>query len=514
MEKYFSYFRVSSTNQAENGVSLEAQQEANQKFAKEKNYEIVKEFREVQSAAKQGRKQFSIMLAEIKKRKNINGIIFHDVDRSSRSICDWAKIKELSNLGMNICFSRDGSDLSTRGSNLTASIKAVIAEDFIANLSQETKKGLYKKAEQGFTVFGHPVIGYINKGGGIREIDSVTSPLIRKCFELYSTGKYTQKELADEMYKRGLRTKNGKKLEHTKISRILNNKYYIGLFVVKGKIYNGKHKPIIPIKLFEKVQSVLQRRFTPHTKRNKYKFPHIFICGYCGKPMRTMMAKHKYYYYSCREKSCNMKAVLENKIEGWLLNEISKIKFTNQEVKQMMRIVGELRNSYVVELQNKEKGMLLQIENCNSRLSKLTDMLLDNTITKEVYEQKREQFIMEKKVIESEINDFKGVNTNSFNRIDELIKLLSDPLYAYELANHENKANLITKMMKNIKILPLGVSFEWQTPFLALYQRKNEHLSSSFQQGVARENRTLVIGTTTRCTNRCTIATMKLITNF
>lgn len=155
MDKYFSYFRVSSTNQAENGVSLEAQQEANQKFARERGYGIVKEFREVQSAAKQGRKQFNLMLAEVKRRKDISGIIFHDVDRSARSISDWAKIKELSNTGLHVCFSRDGSDLSSRGSSLTASIKAVIAEDFIANLSQETKKGLYKKAEQGFTVFGH-----------------------------------------------------------------------------------------------------------------------------------------------------------------------------------------------------------------------------------------------------------------------------------------------------------------------------------------------------------------------
>lgn len=303
MDKYFSYFRVSSTNQADNGVSLEVQQEANLKFAKEKGYEVVKEYREVQSAAKQGRKEFNLMLSEIKKHKDIKGIIFHDVDRSARSIGDWAKIKELSNVGMNICFSRDGSDLSNRGSSLTASIKAVIAEDFIMNLSQETKKGLYKKAEQGYTVFGHTVIGYITKSGGVRDVDPTTAPLIRKCFELYATNKYTLHELADEMYKRGLRAKNSKKLEFTKISKILNNKYYIGLIIVTGRVYDGAHKPIVSVKLFERVQLILQRRFTPHTKRNEYKFKHILSCSYCGRSMRSMMSKHKYHYYYCREKS-------------------------------------------------------------------------------------------------------------------------------------------------------------------------------------------------------------------
>ena len=68
---------------------------------------------------------------------------------------------------------------------------------------------------------------------------------------------------------------------------------------------------------------------------------------------------------------------------------------------------------------------------------------------------------MEKKKLESEINDFKGMNLESFNKVDdELIKLLSDPLYAYELANHDNKAKIITKMMKNIKAFPLGVTFK------------------------------------------------------
>lgn len=485
MDKYFSYFRVSSTNQAENGVSLEAQQEANQRFAKEHNYEIIKEFREVQSAAKQGRKQFNLMLAEIKKRKDIKGIIFHDVDRSARSISDWARIKELSNLGLNICFSRDGTDLNSRGSSLTASIKAVIAEDFITNLSQETKKGIYKKAEQGYTVFGHTIIGYITKGGGIREVDPLTAPLVLKCFELYATGRFTLQELADEIYKRGLRSKNGKKLEFTKISRILNNRYYTGLMIIKGKVFNGNHKPIVSIKLFNQVQLVLQRRYTPHTKRNKYKFPHLFICGQCGRPMKAMMAKQKYHYYYCREKNCEMKSILEDKIEGWIIEQINEIKFSKSEVNKMIRIANDLKQSYAIELDKREKSMVLQIESCNSKLSRLTDLLLNGDIDKSAYDQKREQFIVEKRSLESEINNFNGMNSQSVNRLEELTKLLSDPVYAYKMANHENKSNLIQKMMKNIRILPKGIEFEWQTPFLALANRKNEPKGSSFQLGVA-----------------------------
>ena len=498
MDKYYSYFRVSSLNQAETGASLEAQQEANQRFAKERGLQIIKEFCEVQSAAKKGRKQFNLMLSEIKKSKNISGIIFHDVDRSARSMSDWARIKELSNAGYQICFSRDGSDLNSRGSSLTSSIKAVIAEDFIANLSQETKKGMYKKAEQGYTVFGQVLLGYKKSGVGLRELDPMTAPLIKRCFELYATGKYTLEELADEMCKKGLRTHNGKKLEYTKISRILNDKYYMGIIQIKDKVFKGKHPAIVSVKVFNKVQDVLQRRFTPHTNINDYKFKQILTCGLCGRTLKAMTSKHKYSYYYCRNRECQAKSYSEDVVEEKLLKEVDKIKFNKQETSQLLKIAKDLKRSYVLELEQMNNTLKLQITNCNDRLSNLTDHLLDGTIDKEIYEQKRTQFTIEKNTLESEINDFQRTNEASFSKIEELTKLLSNPSYAYKVANHENKANLIKKMIKVIKLFPERVDLEWQTTFLPLYNRKNELLDSSFPTGVPTGNRTQASGTTTR----------------
>ena len=501
MDKYFSYYRVSSQNQADDGASLGAQKDANISYAKENGWDIVKDFEEVQSAAKQGRKQFTLMLKEINKRKDIKGIIFHDVDRSARSISDWAKVKELSNQGLHICFSRDKSDLSTRGNSLTNTIKAVIAEDFIANLSQETKKGMHRKAELGYSVFGHVVVGYIKKEGGekgIRIPDPIMAPLIKKCFELYATDKYTLKELSDEMYKRGLTTHNGKKLEFTKISKILNDKYYIGIIKAVGKTFSGKHQAIISVKLFNQVQSCLQKRYTVKTRKNKYIFSHLFTCGLCGQPIRSTTAKHKYLYYRCRDPQCEMKKLVDERVvSDWIRENISSIKFNSTEIQQMLKAAKELRKSFMLELVDREKSMKLQIQNTDSRLNKLTDLLLDGNINQETYNQKREQYIMEKKTTESEINDFKYTKSNALDKLEGLAILLGNPVKAYDLANHENKANLIRKMMKNLQLVPLGVKFEWQTPFLALYNRKNELLNSSFQLGVPRENRTLASWTTT-----------------
>lgn len=178
------------------------------------------------------------------------------------------------------------------------------------------------------------------------------------------------------------------------------------------------------------------------------------------------------------------KSVDENLIDGWVKESMASIKFSSQEAKQMLTVAQGLKQSFALELIEKENGLKLQIDSLKSRLSKLTDLLLDDTIQKEVYNQKRDQYVIEIKTLESEINDFKNTKSDAFDRLEELATLLGNPVQAYELANPDNKANLIRKMMKNLKLLPVGVKFEWKTPFLALYNRKNELLNSSFHQGV------------------------------
>lgn len=69
-----------------------------------------------------------------------------------------------------------------------------------------------------------PKTGRVNK-----VLDPVRAPLIKKTFELYSTGK---------------------KLEKQGIAPILRNVFYTGKIKSKGEIYQDNHEPIIDEKTF------------------------------------------------------------------------------------------------------------------------------------------------------------------------------------------------------------------------------------------------------------------------
>lgn len=59
--------------------------------------------------------------------------------------------------------------------------------------------------------------------------DPIKGPIVTEIFKKFSTGMYTYKNLADELNKRGIRGKKGKKIHPQLIRKILADKFYIGV---------------------------------------------------------------------------------------------------------------------------------------------------------------------------------------------------------------------------------------------------------------------------------------------
>ena len=54
--------------------------------------------------------------------------------------------------------------------------------------------------------------------------------------------------------------KNGRTFYWTRVKNILTNAFYYGHFIYGGEVYEDKHKAIISKRLFDKVQTVIDRR--------------------------------------------------------------------------------------------------------------------------------------------------------------------------------------------------------------------------------------------------------------
>src|SRR5439155_12217218 len=276
-------------------------------------------------AAKRGRPIFNKMLTLLKRRKG-DGIIIHKIDRSARNLKDWADLGELIDEGIEVHFANESLDLHSRGGRLSADIQAVVAADYIRNLREETRKGFYGRLKQGIYPLPAP-LGYVDMGKAKpKELDAAKAPLVRKAFELYATARYNLHELVDEMYRLGLRNRNGGKVTLTGISHTLNNPFHIGLIKLRrtGETFPGSHEPLIAKSIFDRVQRILSGKTNTKIHIHEFLFRRLLTCKHCAYSLRGEIQKG-HVYYRCHTKDCPITCVREETVEQAALEKLSQI---------------------------------------------------------------------------------------------------------------------------------------------------------------------------------------------
>ena len=157
-------------------------------------------------------------------------------------------------------------------------IKVLMAKNYIDNLSEEARKGMQEKAEQGIwpTKCAARLSQHHRPGRqeDHRHRSGDRAASIAKLFEWYATRRHFVE--GSGAAGRGRRAssirKSGAKVPVSTIHTILRNRLYTGRFEWNGKLIQGRHEPLVPVELWERVQGVLDGRFAKKAKRGKHDF--------------------------------------------------------------------------------------------------------------------------------------------------------------------------------------------------------------------------------------------------
>ena len=263
------------------------------------------EYVDVETAKLTGRAAFGEMVAFLRAHPSVRALLVEKTDRLYRNLKDWVTIDELD---VEIHFPKEGVVLSrdSRSSEkFMHGIKVLMAKNYIDNLSEEARKGMQEKAEQGIWPTKTP-LGYRNVNGPdgkkIIATDPAVAPLITKLFESYATGRMSLKEAAKEARARGfVYPRTGAPVPVSTVHTILRNRLYSGDFDWNGKRYTGRHEAIVSRELWEQVQDVLDGRHARKTRRSKHDFAFsgLITCGHCGCALVGEIKKQRYVYYHC-----------------------------------------------------------------------------------------------------------------------------------------------------------------------------------------------------------------------
>jgi site-specific DNA recombinase len=272
-----AYYRVSDRSQVETdydpeGNSLPAQREFVEETARRLQKTIIGEYIEpgVSALPIDKRPAFREMIDRIIAQRDVKYVIVYMLNRFARNRYEDAIVGlTLERLGVTVISAKEqihGNDPSQR---MMRGMLAVINQYQSEASSADIKEKLAHKARKGGTI-GYAPIGYLNVTEEFegRKVNTVTvdperGPYITHIAQLYATGRHSYADIRAIVTEQGLRTRPTKKhpagtpLSVNSIGKILSDRYYCGYVTHKNIEYKGRHTPLIPEELFQRVQQVL-----------------------------------------------------------------------------------------------------------------------------------------------------------------------------------------------------------------------------------------------------------------
>lgn len=396
--RFCLYARKSSESDERQAISIGSQISEMKKVAQREGYKIKQIYQESKSAKQRGqRKLFNKLIEEIEQGK-FNGIITWAADRLSRNAGDLGILVDLMDEGkleMIATYSQTFTDNPNEKYLLMIlGSQAKLEND---NRSVNVKRGIRNQCELGYWP-GKVPLGYVSETiGGIRKIyiDPERGEILKQVFEKVADGIPVKEVFHWIQNQTPLRTRNDRPVFKSTVYAMLRNKFYMGIFVIKGREYKGNYKPLISKELFQKVQSQLRPIRTHSKTGDQYSLVKYLKCSYCGSAVHRNSRYRKlkngrssfHVYYLCTKtnnENCPAKHISEEKVY-WsivdLLNymDMNKIIFPDEIKKEIVKFECMKWNIYS-QMKGSPMRILLHPVNFKDVDQKTIKMYLQNAI--------------------------------------------------------------------------------------------------------------------------------------
>ncbi len=320
------YIRVSGEEQKIKGLSLEAQKERLEAYARENGWVITGVYVDAAKTARKNmhkRAEFQKMMESVK-RDEVDILLFCRLDRWFRSVADYYKVMEiLQKHNCNWKTIDEEYDTTSANGRLYINVKLSIAQNEADICGERIEVVFDSKISHGTVVSGSCPFGYrVNKEKRL-EIVPEESVIVKDAFCHFES---TISQRGTVKY---IRESYGVNWCDATFRHMLSEPLYTGIYDRGGRRNESFCPAIISKGQFDRVQSLLKRNARSAPSGRVYIFTSIVKCAECGHNMvgRVPNKAINLYYYRCNQHyqrgRCSHKAeVREDAIEAWLFKNL------------------------------------------------------------------------------------------------------------------------------------------------------------------------------------------------
>lgn len=252
------YIRVSTQLQAEEGYSLEAQQERLQAHCTAQGWTVAPQHVYIDagvSGKSTDRPAFQAML-QAAQAGQVQRIVAMKLDRIARNVREFlATVDQLKAWGCDLVLVKESFDTSTPHGRFALTMFAAMAELEASTITERVMTGKQQKASKGGYNGSRIPYGY-RYGAGAWTIDADRARIVRRIFRRFIAGD-PLRVIAAQLNDEGIPSPAGGRWSHPGIRHMLANGFYAGLAEWATVSGAGEQPAIISVAIYEKAAAKL-----------------------------------------------------------------------------------------------------------------------------------------------------------------------------------------------------------------------------------------------------------------
>lgn len=419
MNTCFIYCRKSSEDKDRQILSLDDQARICRELAQDKKMIVLSIYKESKSAKRPDKRpEFLAMLSRISKGET-KTILCWKADRLCRNakeggtLIDKVDYEDVHIVTPSMDYDRNNSTFLF--------IEFGMATKFSKDLSDNVKRGMNTKVQNGWRPGAAP-LGYLNdpiKPKGQKEVlpDPVRFDLCRKWWDIMLTGNETVVSSLAKITAMGLKSKHrqGRPVSTTEAFRLFRNIFYTGFFDYRGERFEGKHKPMITVDEYNRVQEIIDGRRKVFKIQNNFYFMKTLQCGECGAAI-TAESKTKFYkngtsqtfvYARCTKKKgpCSQPYLNGKWVEEQVTQFIARLEIKPSFAEWVKKNLKR-RNHKEFQFERAQKSKLAtRLDSILVEKKNVYAMKIEGMISQEDYFKEKNRLLMEEKQIKDGIQN-------------------------------------------------------------------------------------------------------------
>ncbi len=340
--RYVLYARKSSEDKDRQVQSIDDQL----KWARGLGLNIVKVWEEERSAKRPGNRPRFDEMVQFIEQGYADGIISWQVNRLSRNPVESAKLQWLlQEIVIQSIVTHEREYLPSDNAILF-SIESGMANQYILELRANSRRGVLSKVSKGWFP-GMAPHGYLNDKSaerGDRTIldDPERWTYVRRMWDLMLTGNYNPRQIRRIVTAEGFRTRPTKRKPSGVITtaamyKLFTNIFYTGMFEFMGEAHQGKHKRMVTLSEYQRVQQLLGAKGRPRPQSREFSYTGLIRCGECGclvtaetkiKYLKSTGSTRAYTYYRCTKQKqvpCSQRTIRLEDLEAQIAHILASL---------------------------------------------------------------------------------------------------------------------------------------------------------------------------------------------